>query len=366
MLVKRAIRANPVAEWQMHVEMTDDHGGEPGASHVPERSATQWEARLAGDLLKEVSRSFYISLKLLPGRVRGPICLGYLLARTSDTIADTETISAEERLAFLSRYEEAIVAAKPITGLQAELVKTYQPRQTHEGERVLLEHVSEALSWLGAVSGFEREAAQTLLKEIIHGQKLDCERFGTPGELRFLAKAEDLEEYSYLVAGSVGVYWTRLCDHHCKNFAADSNKVMLGRARAYGRALQLINILRDLPEDFKNGRCYLPREELQSDTPSPEALKEVSQVWEKRCEEQLDEALDYCLAVKPARLRYATALPMLLAYRTLALLRGATWEERQKGVKVSRSEVKGIMARAMVANTMKRRLGKLADELRVH
>ena len=45
---------------------------------------------LLTDLLKGVSRSFYLTLRVLPGRIRPQIGLAYLLARATDTLADTE------------------------------------------------------------------------------------------------------------------------------------------------------------------------------------------------------------------------------------------------------------------------------------
>ena len=56
---------------------------------------------LLQDLLRDVSRSFYLTLKLLPGSIREQIGLAYLLARATDTIADTGAVSVEERLAAL-------------------------------------------------------------------------------------------------------------------------------------------------------------------------------------------------------------------------------------------------------------------------
>ena len=50
-------------------------------------------------LLQSVSRSFYLTLRILPAAVRPQIGLAYLLARTTDTIADTELVSLEQRLA---------------------------------------------------------------------------------------------------------------------------------------------------------------------------------------------------------------------------------------------------------------------------
>src|SRR5580700_6228926 len=60
-------------------------------------------------LLKGVSRSFYISVRCLPRRIRMAIALGYLLARASDTIADTNQLPAAERIEFLNRFLRAIV-----------------------------------------------------------------------------------------------------------------------------------------------------------------------------------------------------------------------------------------------------------------
>ena len=364
MLVKGTIRANPVAEWHMHVEMADDHSGER-ASHVKSRSASEWETYLAGDILKEVSRSFYITLQLLPKRVRGPICLGYLLARTSDTIADTESVPSRDRLAFLERFGEVVQGNEPVAPLEEAVQSQFQPIQTHEGEKKLLDHTSDALAWLDAVSPFERQAVHDVLDDILLGQRLDCQRFGNPGTLRHLPKAEELEEYTYLVAGSVGVFWTRLCFHHWTNFADESQETMTVWAKSYGRALQLINVLRDLPNDLANGRCYLPIEgAVEGQRPSDEQLMTASKHWESRCQEQLVEAMDYCQAVRPARLRYATVLPLLLAERTLAYLKPASWAEREAGIKVSRPEVKSIMKRALVANLRRKRLRAFAESLR--
>ncbi len=44
---------------------------------------------------------------------------------------------------------------------------------------------------------------------------LDLERFDNPKEVRVLGTAADLDEYTYLVAGCVGEFWTRLCFPAC-------------------------------------------------------------------------------------------------------------------------------------------------------
>src|SRR5678816_3328573 len=60
------------------------------------------------ELLKQTSRSFYLTLRVLPGAIRPQIGLAYLLARATDTVADTEVISVDERLNTLRRLRERI------------------------------------------------------------------------------------------------------------------------------------------------------------------------------------------------------------------------------------------------------------------
>jgi farnesyl-diphosphate farnesyltransferase len=66
-------------------------------------------SELLSSLLKDVSRSFYLTMRILPARIRPQIGTAYLLARTTDTIADTGVISIESRLAALQRLRENIL-----------------------------------------------------------------------------------------------------------------------------------------------------------------------------------------------------------------------------------------------------------------
>ena len=64
--------------------------------------------RLLGDLLRGVSRSFYLTLRVLPGDLRIPIGLAYLLARAADTIADTRLLPSEDRLERLLEFRAQV------------------------------------------------------------------------------------------------------------------------------------------------------------------------------------------------------------------------------------------------------------------
>ena len=60
-------------------------------------------------LLRDVSRSFYLTLRVLPAAVRPQIGLAYLLARTSDTIADTEMVALPKRLQALDGFRARVL-----------------------------------------------------------------------------------------------------------------------------------------------------------------------------------------------------------------------------------------------------------------
>ena len=165
---------------------------------------------LETNVLKGVSRSFYLTLRLLPAPMRSAASLGYLLARTSDTIADTATIPVAERLRLLSRYAEA-VANGGRCGFESEMAlkAAADPR-----EAILLERGDEILDWLARTPVAEASLVREVVAIIISGQTLDLVRFAQATETSPVAlkSAAELEDYAWRVAGCVGAFWTKLAD----------------------------------------------------------------------------------------------------------------------------------------------------------
>ena len=211
--------------------------------------------RLETSLLRSVSRSFYLSIRFLPAQLREPIALAYLLARTTDTVADTSQISGSVRMETLKLLSTGIqgTASRDVV---AELVAGFVPLQENTSERQLLESLPDCLAWLDRMGHADRNDIRLVLEKIMRGQMLDLQRFDDPGEIRALGTAADLDEYTYLVAGCVGEFWTQLCCRHVRNFANRSQDEMLALGKCYGMALQLINVLRDAGSDLRVGRCY--------------------------------------------------------------------------------------------------------------
>lgn len=291
-------------------------------------------AVLDKQILKNVSRSFYLSMRVLPMPMREPISLGYLLARASDTLADTEGLDAPLRLEMLGEMASLLHGGDRSHWL-ARLSHEITPRQSHAGERVLLENMQGVFSGLDAIESEPiKQAVLTVMQHILHGQRLDIERFELGSDFLF-SEDDELEQYCYFVAGSVGEFWTTIGNLTLPDFSSTAHSQLMGWGINYGKGLQLINILRDLPHDLKAGRCYLPNVDVQ-DT---DALMAESTRWRKRARLYLGEGFAYAQALRGRRTRMATALPGLIGERTLDLMDNADWDSLSQGVKVTRREV---------------------------
>jgi len=332
-------------------------------------------------LLKQVSRSFYLTLRVLPRAIRPQIGLAYLLARTTDTIADTEILPVTERLDALHKLRERILgqSSAPLNfgGLAGQ--------QGAPAEKVLLEQTEAALAILTSFSTEDQKLIRDVLATITGGQELDLQRFesgraGSPlpaaelatdarrarsdapyqNQIIALETAAELDDYTYRVAGCVGEFWTKMCRAHLFPEAQLDEPQFIADGIRFGKGLQLVNILRDLPADLKNGRCYLPLEKLEEAKLRPETLLSPANAarFLPLFHQHLDQAEAHLAAgwrytntlpFGQFRVRLACAWPVLIGGRTIEKLRAADVERLQQRVKVSRSEVRGILFRSLAA-----------------
>ncbi len=301
------------------------------------------------EILRAVSRSFYLSIRFLPTQLREPIALAYLLARTTDTVADTAQISGSVRMETLKLLSNGIqgTASRDVV---SDLIASFVSLQENASERELLESLPDCLSCLQGMEHADRNDIRLVLVKITRGQMLDLERFGNPREIRALSTAADLDEYTYLVAGCVGEFWTRLCFRHVRQFSSRTEDEMLALGKRYGMGLQLINVLRDAGSDLRAGRCYFPEHELSAVHLSPlqilsepERFQPIYRTWLENAKAGLESGMEYSRAIKNRRVRAATVLPALIGARTLALLEKAGTTALQRTVKVPRREVRTMI-----------------------
>ena len=310
------------------------------------------------ELLKATSRSFYLTLRVLPAAVRPQIGLAYLLARTTDTIADTEILPVEQRLDALQKLRGRILGqgSAPLDfGALAE-------QQGSLAEKLLVEKVEAGLAALKEHSAEDQKLIRDVLRTITSGQELDLRRFAgaSNGNIIALETAAELDDYTFRVAGCVGEFWTKMCRAHLFPKAKLDEKQCIADGIRFGKGLQLVNILRDLPADLKNGRCYLPTQRLDEFKLLPEVL--LSPINEKKFlplfHEYLDKAESHLAAgwrytntlpFGQFRVRLACAWPVLIGLRTSEKLRSAGVMGLQRRVKVPRGAVWGILFRSLLA-----------------
>ncbi|MBM3876783.1 MAG: squalene/phytoene synthase family protein [Verrucomicrobia bacterium] len=312
---------------------------------------------LLTDILKGVSRSFYWTMRVLPLDIRPQISLAYLLARATDTIADTGLVPVPERLDALRALRGRILgeSAAPLDfGALAS-------NQGSPAERVLLERAEEALSILPQFSYSDQQRIREVLDVITGGQALDLQRFGGASEKQIVALQTDaeLDDYTFRVAGCVGEFWTRLCRAHLFPNVPVNEAELLANGVRFGKGLQLVNILRDLPRDLRDGRCYIPAERLASaglapaDLLSPANAPRFNALYHAHldvAEAHLVAGWSYTNSLPRlcARVRLACAWPVLIGLRTLRLCRKANILDPHQRVKVSRGEMRGLVARTVL------------------
>ena len=304
-------------------------------------------------MLRSVSRSFYLSIRLLPRTLRDPIALAYLLARATDTIADTAEVEPSVRARHLQDLAR-VIAGDGSSRAAAAVRDSFAPLQTDDAEQRLIEALPACVSWLEALAPADRNDIRQVLARITAGQQSDVQRFARATEITALSSAADLDEYTYLVAGCVGEFWTSVCFRHLPSFASLPRDRILSLGVSYGKGLQLINVLRDVGADLRAGRCYLPADQLSAIGLAPADLlrdparaKPVLKSWREKARQGIADGVEYSCAIQPWRVRIATVLPALIGARTLASLETAGAAAFEQKVKVSRAEVRGILLRLL-------------------
>ncbi len=331
---------------------------------------------LLGDLLKRVSRSFYLSLAILPPSVRRPVGLAYLFARAADTIADTRLISRQERLRHLVALRAELQGEAP-SHLE-EIIRACTGPDPHAGERELLRRLPDCFACYRELEKADRERLRTLLLTITEGMCLDLTTFPGEDEGRLAAfeSRQDLDRYTYLVAGCVGEFWTEIHMAHRHRLATWDAREMRQKGVRFGKGLQMTNVLRDLARDLRIGRCYLPRQELArlglepTDLLAPAAVRKVRPLIMELLALTLEHyeagwAYTRAIPIPEWRMRLACAWPLLIGLRTLSLLaESPNLLDGRHEIKISRSVVHAILARSLTLVWSNSSLAAEAQRLR--
>ncbi|MCH7622291.1 MAG: squalene/phytoene synthase family protein [Chloroflexi bacterium] len=324
--------------------------------NLPDVSTAQ-RRRLLEDLLRGVSRTFYLTIRVLPASLRQPVGLAYLLARAADTIADTRLVSPGQRLTHLLSLRDQVkgpAALEPLQRIQQGLTD----QQSLPEERTLLASLPALCSLLEKSPEPDRSLVRWVVETLTLGMEADLTAFPPEdsGLLASLEHAADLDFYAYQVAGCVGEFWTKITMAHQPALKGWDGEHMSKTGVAFGKALQLTNVLRDVPKDLRIGRCYFPRADLAGIGLSPEdlldpakgpAARPVLVAWIGTALEHYASAEEYLIAIprRCLRLRLAVLWPILIGLATLArLATNGSWLDPAHPSRVSRGWVYRTLA----------------------
>jgi len=284
-------------------------------------------------LLKQVSRLFYTTLVVVPADVRDQVSLAYLFARAADTIADTDLIDRPRRMDLLSQLKGQFIEDRITWSQVQNIQRALGAVQQNSAERVLLERLEDCFRLYLDFSPDDRRRIQRLMTTLTQGMEMDLSTF--PGqnveELTALKTVDDLDRYTYFVAGCVGEFWTDLMCAHRKALASWNVREMSEYGVRFGKGLQLTNVVKDIAHDLRKGRCYVPEALLSDAGLRPRDLLDKDSLPRFRpvlgklvrvAVEHLDQGWLYTMAVPryETRLRLSCMWPILSAGESLKLV----------------------------------------------
>lgn len=291
-----------------------------------------------------VSRTFALTIPQLPEPLRTVIGNAYLLCRIADTVEDEPTLTSEEKARFLGRFVDVVAGRTSATDFAAELHPLLSDA-TSAAERDLVRKTSSVVSLTRSLRHRQQNAIQRCIRIMAAGTA----DFSN-GSARGLTTVRELDRYCYHVAGVVGETITELlCEYSGE--IAERGYYLRAQAADFGRALQLVNIIKDLWEDRARGVCWLPRDAFPRVDLSTDGkwtghdfeagiLKLVDRA--RGC---LEHAFEYTLLIPPRETGVRRFLLWTLGLAVLTLRRIHAQPGFPTGdtVKISRRQVRGVV-----------------------
>ncbi len=295
----------------------------PGNGEITPGSRAAWE--WCAQILPKVSRTFALTIRLLPSRLQHPVTVSYLLCRIADTIEDESSadVSVADKTRLLGAFASSLET--PDAQFSADLKSFVGEADSHDAR--LARRADLVIGEFFEFDETTRQAIRPWVQEMCEGMGQYVQR--GIGELTpdgVIKNLEDLERYCYYVAGTVGNLLTALFFEDTSSRGGGSDARRLGEN--FGLGLQLTNIVADAPMDWPEGRCYIPRELCEKvgikvdelfDQENHDRARAVLSQLADRARHHLGDALKYFMLLPRHRFRERLfcLTPLFLALKTL-------------------------------------------------
>jgi farnesyl-diphosphate farnesyltransferase len=208
--------------------------------------------------LPKVSRTFALSIEALPDPLRDAVRVAYLLCRVVDTIEDEPRMEPSRRVPLFDAFDR-LMAGDDADPAAFEALARGSRLAERTADGALCRGAGHLFRAYRRLPPVQREAIRPHVLEMSAGMRHTCSRADAAGGTLRLEDIPDLERYCYYVAGTVGELLTALFAHAVPELPEASRRGAAERAVSFGIGLQLVNIVKDVAEDFQRGICFLPR-----------------------------------------------------------------------------------------------------------
>jgi farnesyl-diphosphate farnesyltransferase len=263
-------------------------------------------------ILVHVSRTFALTIPQLPAGLREAVTNAYLLCRMADTIEDEATLSAPDKLHYLTAFSRVVAGSADAQTLADELTPLMSP-QTSAHERDLLANMARVIRVCRGLDPRSQRAIGRCVEIMCVGMHY-FQRSASPDGLERL---QDLDSYCYHVAGVVGEMLTDLFCAYSAEIAA-RGAALRRLAPSFGQGLQMTNILKDLWEDRRRGACWLPQEVFERRGFDLKLLR-------ARDEQSFGDSLQELIGIAHGHLRNALAFTLLIPSHETGIRRFCSW-----------------------------------------
>ena len=276
-------------------------------------SASPTDLAYQAHVLPGVSRTFALTIPVLPDQLATVMTNAYLLCRLADTIEDDIGLNSEQKSDFHRRFVAVVEGSEPAEPFAADLLPLLSERVL-PAERDLVANAAAVLRVTHSCTPAERAALERCVRIMCTGMP----EFQRNKSLRGLADLDELAAYCYHVAGVVGEMCTELFCLHTPELA-ERREEMMRLAPSFGQGLQMTNILKDIWDDRQAGACWLPRTAFGNGKFDLTRLEELHETREFK------EGLDSLIGVAHAHLRNALEYTCMVPKREAGIRRFCLW-----------------------------------------
>jgi len=294
------------------------------------------------EMLRNVSRTFSLSIEQLPQELRETVTVAYLLFRIADCLEDHAELVAERKATLLRLWGDIVTGSRPARDLTTQLSEL----DDNDPEVYVARRADSVMQYLNNTP----EQPRKILASHVYETSQGMARWQEHGP--FVTTEEEMDDYMHQVAGRVGYLLTDIFSW----YSPAINKIrerLIPLGREFGLALQTVNIIRGLRKDYERGWIFVPatffekiglsRKDFFDKTNMDKALSVITLLVDK-AKRHLNDGLTYItlLPRKERRIRLFCLWPLLFAVKTLALSRNNP-DVLTSETKITRHQVKNIV-----------------------